>query len=70
MINLDDIATENMKEHNANWTEVLVHIHGLLTIGSFGPAKINALLNPISNQIDIEKSIFTLRIHMKQNTNC
>ena len=55
MFNLDDITNENNKEHNEKWSHILDHPYKILIIGGFGSGKINALLNLISQQDDIEK---------------
>ena len=65
MINFDDITKENIKKHNPNWLQIPDHAYRMLIIGRSGSAKTDSLFNLIS-QILI-KSIYTLKIHMKQN---
>ena len=55
MINLDDIANENNKEHNEKWPYIPDHPYRILIIGSSGSGKTNALLNLINKQNDIDK---------------
>ena len=54
MINLDDIANENNKEHNEKWPYIPDHPHRILIIGGSGSGKTNALLNLINEQDDID----------------
>ena len=55
MFNLDDIANEDNKEHNKKWPYIPDHLYRTLIIGGSGSRKINALLNLISQQEDIDK---------------
>ena len=55
MINFDDIAKENTKEHNPNWPQILDHPYRILIIGGPGSEKTNSLFNVISQQPDIDK---------------
>ena len=55
MINFDEYANENKKEHNRNWPHIPDHPYRILIIGGSGTGKINALLNLINNQQDIDK---------------
>ena len=55
MINFDDYANENNTEHNQKWPYIPDHPHRTLIIGISGSGKINALLNLINNQSDIDK---------------
>ena len=41
----------------------------MLIVGGSGPGKTNALLNLINHEADIDKIIYMLKIHMKQNKN-
>ena len=70
MINFDDVAKENIKEHNPNWSQIPVCPYRISIIGSSGSGKVNALFNLISHLPDIDKFIYILRIHVKQNINC
>ena len=67
MINLDNYTNENKTEHNPKWPYILDHPYRILTVGDSGSRKTNALLNTLSNQPDIDKYIYMLKIHMKQN---
>ena len=55
MINIDDYANENKREHNLNWPYIPDHPYKILIIGGSGSGKANALLNLIHNQQDIDK---------------
>ena len=55
MINFDDIAKENTKEHNPNWPQILDHPYRILIIGGPGSEKTNSLFNVINQQPDIDK---------------
>ena len=55
MINFDDYANENKTQHNLKWPYIPDHPCRILTVGSSGSGKTNALLNLINNQPDIDK---------------
>ena len=55
MFNLDDIANENNKKDNENWSYIPDHAYRTLIIGGSGSGKINALLNLIKEQDHIDK---------------
>ena len=55
MINFDEDVNGNKTVPNKNWPYVPDHPYGILAIGGSGPGKINALLNLIENQPDIDK---------------
>ena len=55
MINIDSFAKENNKEHNEKWPYIPDHSYRSLIIGGSGSGKINALLNLIKEQDDIDK---------------
>ena len=55
MFNLDDITSENSKEHNEKWPYILDRPYRTLIIGGSGSRKTNTLLNLISQQDDIDK---------------
>ena len=55
MIHLDSITNENKKEHNEKWPFILDCPYRILIIGGSGSGKINALLNIIKEQDDIDK---------------
>ena len=55
MINFDEYANENKKEHNLNWPYIPDHPYRILKIGGSGSGKTNKLLNLINNQPDIDK---------------
>ena len=57
MINYDDIATENIKKHNSNWSLIPDHPYKILMIRSSELGKINSLFNLTSQQLDIDKNI-------------
>ena len=54
MINFDQYANENIKEHNLNWPYIPDHPYRII-IGGSGTGKTNALRNLINNQQDIDK---------------
>ena len=55
MINFDDFANENKREHNLKWSYVPDHPYRILIMGGSGSGKTNALLNLINGQPDIDK---------------
>ena len=68
-INFDYVTKENIKAHNPNWPQVLDHPKRILIIGSLVSRKSNSLFKSISHQPDIEKFVYMLKIHLKQNIN-
>ena len=56
MINFDDYTNENKTEHNLKWPYIPDHPYRILMIGGTGSGKTNALLKPINNQTDIDKT--------------
>ena len=55
MFNLDDITTENNKEHKEKYPYIADHHYRILIMVGSGPAKTNALLNLIKEQNNINK---------------
>ena len=55
MINVDNITSENNKEHNEKWPYIPDHPYRILIIGGSGSGKTNTLLNLINEQNDIDK---------------
>ena len=55
MIIFDDYINKNKAEHNSNWPYIPDHPYRILTVGSSGSGKTNALLNLINKQPDIDK---------------
>ena len=55
MINFDDIAKENTKQHYPNWLQIFDHPSRILIIGGPGSEKTNSLFNVINQQPDIDK---------------
>ena len=55
MINFDDIAKENTKQHYPNWPQIFDHPSRILIIGGPGSEKTNSLFNVINQQPDIDK---------------
>ena len=55
MINFDNYTNEYKTEHNLKWPYFPDHPYRILIIGGSGSGKINALLNLINNQPDIDK---------------
>ena len=53
--NFDDVAKENIKEHNSNWQQIPDHPYRILTIAGSGSRKANSIFNLISQQPDIDK---------------
>ena len=51
MNNFDDVAKENIKEHNMNWSQIPDHPYRILIIGSSGFEKRNSLFNLISSPV-------------------
>ena len=57
MFNFDYITKEDIKEHNSKWPETLDHPYRTLVIGGIASGKINALLNLINHEPDIDKNL-------------
>ena len=55
MINFDNYANENKTKHNLDWPYIPDYPYRILIMGGSGSGKINALLNLIKNQPDIDK---------------
>ena len=55
MINFDDCTNENKTEHNPKWPYIPDHSYRILIMGGSGSGKINAFLNLMNNQPDIDK---------------
>ena len=60
MINFDDYTNEKttlqgQRSHNKKWSYIPNHPNRILTVGGSVSGKINALLNLINNQPDIDK---------------
>ena len=55
MINFDNYTNENKTEHNPKWPYIPDHPNRILIVSGSGSVKINALLNLINNQPDIDK---------------
>ena len=55
MTNFDEFFNENKTEHNSKWPYIPHHLYRVAIVGSSGSWKINALLNLINNQADIDK---------------
>ena len=54
MINFNDIAKENIKEHNPNWPQIPDHLYRILITGGSGSGKKNSLFNFINEESDID----------------
>ena len=71
MINSDDVITEETKENNPIWPEILDHLQRILITEGSGSGKTNSLFNQINQQPDIDKiylySNLFIQIHVKEN---
>ena len=63
----DDVPKENIKDHNPNWPQIPDYPYRILIIEGSGSGKRNSLFILISQQPDIVKFIYMLKIHVKQN---
>ena len=63
----DDVPKDNVKEHNPNWPQIPDYPYRILVIEGSGSGKRNSLFSLISQQPDIVKFIYMLKIHVKQN---
>ena len=68
MINFYNYTNANKTENNLKWPYIPDHPNRILVVGGSGSGKINALLNLINDQPDIDK-IYMRKIRMKQNIN-
>ena len=55
MINFDNYTNENKTDRNSKWPYIQGNPYRILIIGGSESGKINALLNLINNQLDIDK---------------
>ena len=55
MFNFDYNTKEDIKEHNPNWPQIPDHPYRILIVVGSGSGKINALLNLINHEPDIDK---------------
>ena len=55
MINFNDVAKENIKQHNPNQPQIPDRPYRILIIGGSGCAKTNLLFNLINEEPDIDK---------------
>ena len=69
MINFDNYRNENKTQHNSKWPYIPDHPCRILIIRGSGSGKTNALLNLISNQLDIDKTYLYPKDRYKQNIN-
>ena len=69
MINFDNYWNENKTQHNSKWPYIPDHPCRILIIRGSGSGKTNALLNLISNQLDIDKTYLYPKDRYKQNIN-
>ena len=69
MTNFDDVFGENIKEDNANWSQIPDQLYRELIVGISESGKTNALLNLINISLILIR-VYTLNIYMKQNINC
>ena len=63
MINFDDLQ----KKIVTNWSQIPDQPYRKIIIKCSGSGKTNSLLKLLSQQPNIDKIIYTLKIHMKQN---
>ena len=70
MINVDSFTGEKTEERNPNCWQVFDHLYTILTMGDTWSGKTNALLNQRNYQPDINKIIYALKNHTKQNISC
>ena len=69
MINFDNYRNENKAQHNSKWPYIPDHPCRILIIRGSGSGKTNALLNLISNQLEIDKTYLYPKDRYKQNIN-
>ena len=69
MINLDNITNENNKKHNEKWSYIRGNPYTIIIIGGSGSGKINALINLMNEQNDIDKIYLYARDLSEQNMN-
>ena len=55
MFNFDYITKQDIKDHNPNWPEILDHPYRILILEGSGSGKINAKLNLINHEPDIDE---------------
>ena len=55
MIHFDNVAKENIKEHNPNWPQIPDYLYRISIIGGSESGKVNSLFNLISQQLDTDE---------------
>ena len=70
MINFDDVTKGNIRDYDSNSWQIPDHRYRILIIGGSWSGKANSLLNLKNHEPDINKFIYMLKIHIKQNINC
>ena len=55
MIHFDNVAKENIKEHNPNWSQIPDYLYRISIIWGSESGKINSLFNLISQQVDTDE---------------
>ena len=55
MIHFDNVAKENIKEHNPNWSQIPDYLYRISIIWGSESGKINSLFNLISQQLDTDE---------------
>ena len=70
MINFGDATKENTKEHNQNWSLIILdHSYKISITGGSRSEKTNLLFNLINEELNIDEFIYMLKIYMKKNIN-
>ena len=70
ILNIENVATENIKELNPHWPRISDHPNRVLLISNSGYKKANVLLYLKYYQTDIDKYTYTLKISTNQNIIC
>ena len=69
MIDFDEYVNENKTVHNKHWPYIPGHSYRILIIRCSGSGKINALLNLIENQPEIDKIYLYVKGPYESNIN-
>ena len=70
MIHFDDVTGEGKTKHNPNCPYIPDHPDRIFITGSSGSRKINALLNLIIHQLDIDKMDLDAKDPYEKDINC
>ena len=63
------VQKKTIKERSPNWPQIPDHPYRILIIGGSGSGKTNSLFDLTSQDPDIDKHFYRLKMQMKKNIN-